>query len=1535
MEKNAKVTDFLHKAFRILLWVVFSLLMLLIVLALALQVTWVQNKTIDTITGILNKDSKFHTEIGNIRLTWWDALELNEVQILDHRDSLMIGARKLTADFDLLSVLPPGDPTLNAVRVEEAQLHLAVHEGDSVMNINLWVEELTDLFSTGSSNRKGANFYINEVALRNSEVNIINENTEPITDGVDYAKLRFGNITLNANNFSVEQGEIGAEIKLLTGVEQSSGLEIQELVTDLTFSPEYLEFDRLSLKTKKSHIKDFLRFEYASVGSFSDFVDKVVLIANMDESKIDLGDLKLFAPNLPDIDDQIYLSGKVTGPVSDFKSDEFLVRLGEKTALFGAFQLDGLPDVNDTYINLSLKNSTILASDLGPYLKQEQEVQIQKFNTIRLTADFAGYLHRFDTNGEFKTAIGDLIGRLRFEKVNELPIIVSNITLKNLDLGVLTGNRELFQKVSLQGRVNTEGNTLENILVDVDANVSKFGFNHYNYSNIDTDATYGLDLFRGNLSIADPNLKMDARGSVNLRASTDSVRLNLQIDTAFLDSLHFAERASFISGKIDVDTKGIDLDEVQGIARFRDVSVGFEDRFLEVGDFYFQSLFAGGTRTMSVNSDYLVAAASGQFDLKQMGSDLEILLQQYISIIINEEQPIADLERNFSETYNLDLNLRLIDINPIVQLLEPDLSFSKNTVLEGAFYQTKENTVFNFFTSIDTLIYQGNTARDINIDFNTSKLINSPDILASFYIYSKNQQLGKSLEFTNLGFEAIWDQNEVDMNFTLDQDSTQSAARVDAFARFSASNTELVFEPSSLKVLNREWQFDPLNQITITPGEIAVDSLKLFSEGQSISLQGKISESPEEKLMLAIKHVNLDLLNTLLPQDFDGTTDGQIVFQNLFNSPKIQGNVNLDQVAINDFPIGDMQGDVDLNTDRLQLSLVNRNEERESIRVEGYITVPEQEIFIDAHLNEASLVIAEPFLSNYISNLGGTIKGDMAIRGTTSNPEIDGIGTLNQGKLTVNYLKTTYLLNGNILFKPQQISFQEVDLRDLYNNRATLTGGINHNGFNNIRFDMKADMENLQVMNTSERDNETFFGTAFVTGNAEVVGTTTNLDINARATSQPNTRIFIPLTDNSSQTQEDFIHMINVQDTVRIQEIADEINRLEIENVRMNFVLDITPDAYAEIIIDPRTEEKISGRGRGVLTMNVDTQGNFTLNGTYEITEGLYNFSLYNVLKKEFRIKPGGRITWYGDPYEGIMNISAEYQESVSLQPLLASTVTTNTDQNTGSSRRYPVKVLLNLEGELLSPDITFGFDFTEFPSSGEAQTTISSFQNRIANDEQEMNRQVFSVIMTRSFSPEGQFSGVSNFSSSLGQLLSSQLNSFLGQVDKNLEIDLDVASLDQNTLETFQLSVAYTFLDGRLRVSRDGGFTDNTGNASASSIIGDWQAEYMLTEEGVYRIRIFNRNNFNTFTSLSLSENVSTYGVALSQNVSFNSFSELFNKITRKKNEKLIINDSDDYLRYQHSEEDWKEINLDNIENRLDSLNQNRPIEIPQNRRD
>lgn len=1498
----------MHKAFRVILWVVFSTLLLLIGLGLALQVNSIQNWAIDKVAGYLNERTSFRTEIGKIRISWWDALTLENLQIFDHRDSLMIGAEKAYADFALLSLIPPGDPTIDAVRLEKAKLNLITHSGDSSMNINQWVDELTQVFGSAEPSTSVTKFFISTIELRQSEFSVMDLRSEPITEGFDYTRLEFKEVTANADKFSFVGSKLGLEIKLLSGVESNSGLKIQDLKTNLTYDPKYLELANLNLKTDKSQIKNYLRMDITGPKGYSDFLHQVKLTARMEETKIHLADLRIFAPMLPEIETEIYLSGEVAGPVSELSSEEFLIRIGEKTALFGSFLVDGLPEIDNTYLNLSLKNSVVFSRDLVPYLSPEIQKEIGKFNTIRLDADFAGLLNRFTTNGDFRTSIGNFSGRVNYDLVKGVPSIVSRLKVQNLDLGVLAENKELLQKISLEGNVNIKGSSIATALVDLNAKISQLGINQYNFTNITTDATYGLNLFRGNLAINDPNLKSRVKGYLNLNETVDSVRLNVELDTLFLDRINVMEKPAFLSGNLSIDTKGITIDELEGIARFNDIKAGYEGRELEVGDFFFQSLFAGGTRTLSLNSDYLVVAASGQFNLEQMGKDLSVLGNQYLAILLNEEPPIADLKENFSEAYSLDLNIRMTDINPLINLFQPDLRISKNTVLEGAFYQTKENTVFNFFTSIDSISYQGNKVFGTNIDFNTSKIINSEDILASFYVYSKEQKVGETLGFKNLGLEAIWDQTNLDLLISLDQDSTQSKARIEAETKFSTSGTFLKFKPSLLRVLNREWQFDPENLVSLSQGEVTIDKLTVSNEEQALGLQGKISPNPEENLDFIIKQVELDLLNTITSLDFAGKADGSFRLSNLINQAELDGSLHIEGLEINDFPIGEIDASTTLGAEDLILKVENYFNGQKKIDIEGTLGLEYQNLDMDAQMTQANLVIFEPFLSKYITNLGGTVSGNLQLRGTVAVPELLGSGRIDQGKLRINYLNTSYQIDGSILFRPTQISFQDLIFRDLNGNRATFTGGLNHQGFENIFLDINSRLTNFQVLNTSSRDNELFYGTAFASGTLGIRGSTSNLDVVARATTQANTRISIPLTSSNEQYQEDFIQIINVQDTVRIKALAEEVNRLEIENIRMNFIIDVTPDAFAEIIIDPKTGESIQGRGRGVLNMNIDTQGNFSLAGNYEIVEGLYNFSLYNVVKKKFEVQPGGRITWYGDPYTGVMNLKATYEESLSLQPLINNT--NPAQENSQMRRRFPVKVVMDLQGELLSPTFKFGFDFSEFPSSGDVQTTISAFQNRVAADEQEMNRQVFSVIMTRNFSPEGQFTGVSTLSSSVSNLLSSQLNTALGQVDKNLEVNIDLATLDQNALENFQLSVAYTFLDGRLRVSRDGGFTDNRGNASAASIIGDWQAEYMITEDGVYRLRIFNRNNFNTFTSLSLTQNVLSYGASVTQNVSFNSFSELFTKLARRRVSRLSVQDSDDFLRNEYGgEENWTPI--------------------------
>ncbi|HLU89370.1 MAG TPA: translocation/assembly module TamB domain-containing protein, partial [Cyclobacteriaceae bacterium] len=894
----------------------------------------------------------------------------------------------------------------------------------------------------------------------------------------------------------------------------------------------------------------------------------------------------------------------------------------------------------------------------------------------------------------------------------------------------------------------------------------------------------------------------------------------------------------------------------------------------------FQSLFAGDTRLISLNSDYLVAGISGNFKVADVSRDIGDLMRDYYTIITNAEvgRPIRD-PGELNE-YNIDINIDFKDPNPLIKLLDPAWSISNNTLFEGAFYRTGENTVFNFFTSVDTVQYDQNLFIENNIDFNTSLAHDSKEVLAAFYIFSNHQQLQSGIDFHDFSMEAIWDESKVDLTLGVDQRSTDSFARINSAINISSETTSIVFEPSIIKLLDRYWEFPQDNSITLSQGEIAFRNFALHNKDAYLSVNGNINEDPDDFLLVEINDLDLDFLNTFGLKEYQGTANGLLAYNGFYDNTGTGGGLRIQDLHINNFLVGDIEATAEFEQGLPVLNLTNTRMGKRVMEVNGSLGNDERPMDLTATLNDADLSVIEPFLSRYLRQIGGTIDGDFQIVGSLRQPQFIGTGHLTGATVLINYLNTFYTVDGSVSFAPNAISFKDLSLTDVQKHHATFQGGITHNNFKNFVLDIDSELNNFQVLNTTLQDNKLFYGTGFVTGNLKILGAANNLELNARATTAPNTRIYIPLVSSNGQFQEAFINIIDVHDTVSNEIQKPSVKKLAINNFRMNIDLNITPDAYAEIQIDPRTGENIQGRGRGVLNLGIDTQGNFSMRGNYEIVDALYNFSLYNVINKKFEIEPGGRISWHGDPYGGIMNIKAAYEENVSLASIQDQSMGTEFE-NAQMRRKYPLRIVMDLNGPLLSPDISFDFDFSNFPE-GELQIPISSFKNRIANDEQEKNRQVFSLIMLRRFSPAGQFSGAGIGFSNLSQLISSQINTLISQVDQNLEVDFDLASLDETAMESFQLRVAYTFLDGRLRVMRDGGFTDFQGNADLNSIAGDWQAEYHLTEDGRYVIRAYNRTNFiNSLSSLNI-KNPNTYGISISQTLLFSSFKELFRKNRR-----------------------------------------------------
>jgi hypothetical protein len=592
----------------------------------------------------------------------------------------------------------------------------------------------------------------------------------------------------------------------------------------------------------------------------------------------------------------------------------------------------------------------------------------------------------------------------------------------------------------------------------------------------------------------------------------------------------------------------------------------------------------------------------------------------------------------------------------------------------------------------------------------------------------------------------------------------------------------------------------------------------------------------------------------------------------------------------------------DTETDRFNIDLTVDRLNSRIVDVKGYYDPKDKlsPLHTKAILEKANLKLLEPVVKDLFTQLDGTLTGVYEIQGTFSHPNISGEARIENGQLLINYLKALYKVKGTLGITHDKINFTNFELIDAFSNRATLGGFIAHRSFGKMRLALEANFSNFQLLNTTSRDNNLFYGLAYGTGNLSIFGPASNLRISANARTNKNTRISIPVGGTASLEKKDFIQFVNFTDSVKTKANKPQAKKKELSGLTLNLDIDVTPDAYTEIIFDIKSGDIIRGRGRGDINLQIDTKGDFNMFGLVEFTEGAYNFTLYDIINKEFSIKPGSRITWFGDPYEGNLNITASYRQLTSIGPVLADQSVIN-DPNI--KRKYPIEVLLKLDGPMLSPQIGFDIDAINLPDVINATTTqgtsttvrpkfeFNAFKAKL--DEQEMKRQVFSLIILRKLSPPDAFATGGSLYNSVSELLSNQLSYWLSQVDQNLEIDLDLGTLDQEAFNTFQLRLSYSFLNGRLRVTRDGSFGNQTNRSELSTIAGDWTVDYLLTPDGKFKVKMFSRSSVNQLQSSLNSQSTAavTTGVSLLYTQNFNEFKDLLRSARERRRRELEQN--------------------------------------------
>lgn len=433
---------------------------------------------------------------------------------------------------------------------------------------------------------------------------------------------------------------------------------------------------------------------------------------------------------------------------------------------------------------------------------------------------------------------------------------------------------------------------------------------------------------------------------------------------------------------------------------------------------------------------------------------------------------------------------------------------------------------------------------------------------------------------------------------------------------------------------------------------------------------------------------------------------------------------------------------------------------------------------------------------------------------------------------------------------------------------------------------MELEPQNFLAYDQTQTDeNSSFWGTAFVDGHIHIYGGSGFFTTDANVTPRSKT-LFVYNADQPENADNVELLRFRNADEINVSSDSIEVEKTEKKSdvntdIRLNFNLDVTPDAELRVIMDDKTGNMISAHGQGNISAHFYNKGSFDMFGLYNIEDGTYKMKFQDLIQKNFILRNGGRITFNGNPLACALNLQAAYTiPAVSLAGISM--------QGSMRDSSVPVDCIMNITGSALQPFVNFDIDLPSV--SSEQKQMVRSL---IATPE-DMNMQAMYLLSVGRFytynyniansaqTPSQTSLAMNSF---LSSTLSSNINNLLhnfGEGANNWSFGTNLATGNDgwNDMDVEGMFTGRLF-KGRLLIDGNLGYRDRS--AYNSNFVGDFTARYLLNPRGTIQLKAYNESNDRYFTKSSMT----TQGGGILFRKSFTKVKDLFNKNRAKKKSK------------------------------------------------
>ncbi len=1480
---------------KILLTLLIVFIVLPVLLYTALRSSYVQNYLVQKVASYMSNELETEVKVGGVNVTFFMNIVLEEVSVKDRYDEHFISVDRLVFNTGRISFRKRFFK-INELLFKDANFRFVKYQGDDVYNFQFLIDYFTP---ETKKERRPWDIKCKSFVFRNSNFLLRDFNSEDNKGQFDPANILLSNLNLDISDVYLEKDTLTVAFNHMSFVE-SGGFELNDFSGDVRLSEAGSAITNMVLKTSHSKLYMDAVVDYDNPGDFKNFADNVRFDFDMRPSSFGFFDIGLFVEEFAGKEENVKIKGSLSGRLSNFRGRDFTLLFGNATLLDGNFFVSGLPNYDNTFLNLSVNEFRTRRSDIDRFVQVADIKTLDKqlynylvnLGNVRFNGNLTGFLYDFVAFGNLYTDIGIVKADIAIydDDAGEIGYRGSLVT-QSFDMGKFLNQQPTLGKVIFDVFVEGKGTTFETAIMQLEGAIDTITIRDYSYRNIELAGNLVNKRFNGNCMVTDPNINIDFAGIVDLHDSPYQFDFYTRIDNANLTKLDLFQRDSLfnsiLSTNLTFNLKGNEFDDMIGEihvdnTNYTEVSIEKEDLknvYLLDKILITNYLDEDLRKNLAFESDIIDVNINGDIRFEGIASSVNSFFASFMPSWYAVQPDTLHQAHRMDFKYLVDIK----DVSAITELFVPGLDIAEGAEFEG--YYSNNSNDFVIQGNIPQIVFNTNIFHDFEISGNRDDgryvlEAGCSRLMLSDTVWLDNLKFKNSIANDTLNSLLEW--KNIDSKI-------KNEGLIESIAKFYDPNRfDLKILPSKVFIRDSLWQVNPDHIIRVDSAYFNIDNFMIYKKNEHIIIDGIVSKDPEDVLLLGLKDfdiANFDWFFEKSNLSFEGLFSGDITLSNIYGTPNVIADAEIVDFGFNNDHLGNLllttKYDHEERGFEVLMEVVyfgNIGYNKPIVASGFYYPEREDDNFdLDIRAENLKMSIFGRYLEGFAQNFRGMASGNLRLEGPANSPELSGRVRLARTGFKVDYLNTSYTFAHYLEIGKDYFAFEDMVINDTLGNRARATGRVYHNNFRDFVLDIEILPENTVLLNTGPATREAYYGAAFATGRAHIHGPVDNIVMDIAARTNRGTRFFLPLTHRGELKESSFITFVSNNDTLEIENATEHITK--ISGLALNFDLEVTPDAEVQLIFDPQMGDIIRGRGYGDIRLEITSQGSFNMYGDYRLEEGEYLFTLQNMLNKRFRIEKGGSIRWAGDPLDAEIDLKAYYRTRAALYDLIDPSMEIGTSEM--YRRRIPVDVVLEMKGELFNPDLVFDINL---PQADEATREMV---NGLVATEQEMNRQIFSLLVLSRFTPTklddtaiGHGVGMTST-----EMLSNQISDWLSQISSEFDIGVNYRPGDEISSQEMEVALSTQLFDDRLIIDGQVGVAGEhpSSEQKASNIIGDVNIEYKITPEGRFRIKAFNRSNtIDVFNTNALY----TQGIGLFYRKEFDNFNELFNRRRKETDE-------------------------------------------------